>query len=104
MEQGAADATGNSQPDTLGAYDLNGAPTDKSYNALDVIPAFSKDHDSQRYTTDWHNVSAFAQNPVFQNFEAAMSSPDPNVVEQAKTLIDNKYGKGFHRYFTGSAQ
>ena len=82
----------------------NGAPTDKSYNALDVIPAFSKDHDSQRYTTDWHNVSAFAQNPVFQNFEAAMSSPDPNVVEQAKTLIDNKYGKGFHRYFTGSAQ
>jgi hypothetical protein len=72
----------------------------RNFLYTDAVRAYQQDKPITAYERDRDQLVSIMMKDAYPEFVRAMK--DPKLGPEMIQLLDNKYGKGFHRYFTGS--
>ena len=79
-----------------------GSPEPGNYLARDAAQAFDQDHPSTNYQGERNNFSNIIQSGGFARLSQEIQNAPEDRKQKIYAQLDAKYGRNFHRYFTGS--
>jgi hypothetical protein len=84
------------------ATQRNYGPVPRNYLATDALQAFDRDHPATNYEGERNSLASILQSQGFGKLSNDLANKPEQIKRKYYEALDKKYGKNFHRYFTGS--